>query len=70
MCFDYVFREAQETNPPKYEYKADAKSLLLVNLTKKKYSLSQINDWYNTPEVQKFHNEGYTGKWFAKLTRN
>jgi hypothetical protein len=30
------------------------------------YSLSQINDWYSTPEVQKFHNEGYRGKWFAK----
>ena len=51
---------------PKYEYKADAKSLFTCSLTKKKYSLSQINDWYSTPEVQKFHNEGYRGKWFAK----
>ena len=51
---------------PKYEYKADAKSLFTCSLTKKKYKLSQINEWYLTEGVQNFVKQGYTGKWFAK----
>ena len=51
---------------PKYEYKADAKSLFTCSLTKKKYKLSQINEWYLTEEVQNFVKQGYTGKWMAK----
>jgi len=51
---------------PKYEYKADAKSLFTCSLTKKKYKLSQINEWYLTEGVQNFVKQGYTGKWMAK----
>ena len=51
---------------PKYEYKADAKSLFTCSLTKKKYKLSQINEWFMTEGVQNFAKQGYTGKWFAK----
>ena len=50
----------------KFEYKADAKSLFTCSLTKKKYKLSQINEWYLTEEVQNFVKQGYTGKWMAK----
>ena len=51
---------------PKFEYKADAKSLFTCSLTKKKYKLSQINEWYSTEGVQNFVKQGYTGKWMAK----
>ena len=51
---------------PKFEYKADAKSLFTCSLTKKKYKLSQINEWYLTEGVQNFVKQGYTGKWYAK----
>ena len=51
---------------PKYEYKADAKSLFTCSLTKKKYKLSQIDEWYHTEGVQNFVRQGYSGKWFAK----
>jgi hypothetical protein len=51
---------------PKFEYKADAKSLFTCSLTKKKYKLSQINEWYLTEGVQNFVKQGYTGKWMAK----
>jgi hypothetical protein len=66
FCALTMYLRSTGNKAPKYEYKADAKSLFTCSLTKKKYSLSQINDWYSTPEVQKFHNEGYRGKWFAK----
>ena len=51
---------------PKFEYKADAKSLFTCSLTKKKYKLSQIDEWYNSEGVQNFVKQGYTGKWMAK----
>ncbi len=51
---------------PKFEYKSDAKSLFTCSLTKKKYKLSQINEWYLTEGVQNFVKQGYTGKWMAK----
>ena len=55
---------------PKFEYKADAKSLFTCSLTKKKYKLSQIDQWYNTEGVQNFVRQGYTGKWYAKTEVN
>jgi hypothetical protein len=42
------------------------KSLFTCSLTKKKYKLSQINEWYLTEGVQNFVKQGYTGKWMAK----
>jgi len=51
---------------PKYEYKASAESLFICSATKKKYKLSQINEWYQTEAVQRLVQQGYTGKWFAK----
>ena len=55
---------------PKFEYKADAKSLFTCSLTKKKYKLSQINEWFMTEGVQNFVRQGYTPKWFAKTQTN
>ena len=55
---------------PKFEFKANAESLFTCSLTKKKYKLSQINEWYLSPEVQKFHNEGYRAKWYGKTEHN
>ncbi len=51
---------------PKMEYKANSESLFTCSLTKKKWKLSQINEWYQTEGVQNFVKKGYTGKWFAK----
>ena len=55
---------------PKFEFKASADSLFTCSLTKKKYKLSQVNEWYLSPEVQKFHNEGYRAKWYGKTEHN
>ena len=51
---------------PKYEYKANAESLFTCSLTKKKYKLSQFNEWYMTEGVQNFAKRGHTPKWYAK----
>ena len=51
---------------PKMEYKANSESLFTCSLTKKKYKLSQINEWYQTEGVQRLVKQSYTGKWFAK----
>ena len=55
---------------PKFEYKADAKSFFTCSLTKKKYKLSQVNEWYLTPEVQKYHLQGYRAVWYGKTEHN
>ena len=55
---------------PKFKYKASADSVFTCSLTKKKYKLSQVNEWYLSPEVQKFHNEGYRAKWYGKTEHN
>ena len=53
---------------PSYEYSASAsKSKLMCSLTKKLYSISQILDWYKTPEVQAYANEGYELKCASKI---
>ena len=52
---------------PKYEYSGEASKVKFTcSLTKKKYSLSQVNEWFMTPEVQKYHNAGYVLKYMAK----
>ena len=51
---------------PKFEFKASADSVFTCSLTKKKYKLSQVSEWFMTEGVQNFVKQGYTGKWFAK----
>ena len=66
FCALTLYLNPTGNTSPKYEYKADAKSLFTCSLTKKKYKLSQINEWYLTEGVQNFVKQGYTGKWMAK----
>ena len=66
FCALTLYLNPTGNKSPKFEYKADAKSLFTCSLTKKKYKLSQINEWYLTEGVQNFVKQGYTGKWFAK----
>jgi hypothetical protein len=52
---------------PKYEYSGDSSAVKYTcSLTKRKYTLSQITEWFMTPEVQKYHNAGYKLKEMAK----
>lgn len=52
---------------PKYEYSGEASKVKFTcSLTKKKYSLSQVNDWFMTPEVQKYSKAGYVLKYMTK----
>lgn len=52
---------------PKYEFSGDASKIKYTcSLTKRKYTLSQITEWFMTPEVQKYHNAGYVLKEMAK----
>ena len=66
FCALTMYLRPTGNKSPKFEYKADAKSLFTCSLTKKKYKLSQINEWFMTEGVQNFVKQGYTGKWFAK----
>ena len=66
FCALTMYLRSTGKKAPKFEYKADAKSLFTCSLTKKKYKLSQINEWYSTEGVQNFVRQGYTGKWYAK----
>ena len=53
---------------PSYEYSAIAsKQKFICSITKRKYSLSQVNDWFNTPEVQKYVQAGYVLKYITKV---
>ena len=70
FCALTLYLRPTGNKAPKFEYKADAKSLFTCSLTKKKYKLSQIDEWYNTEGVQNFVRQGYTGKWFAKTETN
>ena len=48
---------------PKYEFSADASKVKYTcSITKRKFTLSQVNEWFMTPEVQKYHNAGYVLK--------
>ena len=52
---------------PKYEYSGEASKVKFTcSLTKRKYSLSQVNDWFLTPEVQKYSKAGYVMKYMTK----
>ena len=52
---------------PKYEWSGDSSAIKYTcSLTKRKYTLSQITEWFMTPEVQKYHNAGYKLKEMAK----
>ena len=66
FCALTLYLNPTGNKSPKFEYKADAKSLFTCSLTKKKYKLSQISEWFMTEGVQNFVKQGYTGKWFAK----
>ena len=56
---------------PKYEYSGEASKVKFTcSLTKRKYSLSQINDWFHTPEVQKYVQAGYVLKYMTKVQEN
>jgi hypothetical protein len=39
----------------------------MCSLTKKLYGLTQVMDWYNTPEVQAYAKDGYVLKWGSKI---
>ena len=53
---------------PKYEYSGEASKVKFTcSLTKRKYSLSQVNDWFNTAEVQKYVQAGYVLKYMTKV---
>ena len=45
FCALTMYLRPTGNKSPKFEYKADAKSLFTCSLTKKKYKLSQINEW-------------------------
>ena len=66
FCALTLYLNPTGNKSPKFEYKADAKSLFTCSLTKKKYKLSQVSEWFMTEGVQNFVKQGYTGKWFAK----
>jgi hypothetical protein len=52
---------------PKYEYSGEASKVKFTcSLTKKKYGLSQINEWVRTPEVSKYTQAGYVLKYMTK----
>ena len=66
FCALTLYLNPTGNKSPKFEYKADSKSLFTCSLTKKKYKLSQISEWFMTEGVQNFVKQGYTGKWMAK----
>ena len=56
---------------PSYEYSGEASKVKFTcSLTKRKYSLSQVNDWFLSPEVQKYHRAGYVLKYMTKTEEN
>ena len=53
---------------PSYEYSASStKSKFMCSLTKKLYGLTQVMEWYQTPEVQAYAKDGYVLKWGSKI---
>ena len=53
---------------PSYEYSASStKAKFMCSLTKKLYGISQVMEWYNTPEVQVYVKAGYNLKWGSKI---
>jgi len=53
---------------PSYQYSASStKAKFMCSLTKKLYGISQVMEWYNTPEVQAYVKAGYNLKWGSKV---
>ena len=53
---------------PSYQYSASStKAKFMCSLTKKLYGISQVMEWYNTPEVQAYAKAGYNLKWGSKI---
>ena len=53
---------------PSYEYSASStKAKFMCSLTQKLYGISEVMDWYNTPQVQAYAKAGYNLKWGSKI---
>jgi len=53
---------------PSFEYQASsAKAKFQCSLTKKLYGLSEVMNWYKTPEVQAYAQQGYMLKWGSRI---
>jgi hypothetical protein len=53
---------------PSYEYSASStKAKFMCSLTKKLYGISQVMEWYQTPEVQAYVKDGFSLKWGSKI---
>tara|TARA_R110000782_G_scaffold159665_1_gene251758 strand:- start:212 stop:676 length:465 start_codon:yes stop_codon:yes gene_type:complete len=53
---------------PSMEYGASStKAKLMCSLTQKLYGISEVMEWYNTPQVQAYAKAGYNLKWGSKI---
>ena len=53
---------------PSFEYQAPStKAKFQCSLTKKLYGLSEVMNWYKTPEVQAYAQQGYMLKWGSRI---
>jgi len=53
---------------PSFEYQAPStKAKFMCSLTSKLYGLSEVMNWYKTPEVQAYVRAGYVLKWGSKI---
>lgn len=53
---------------PSFEYQASSsKAKFQCSLTKKLYGLSEVMNWYKTPEVQAYAQQGYMLKWGSRI---
>ena len=53
---------------PSFEYQAPStKAKFQCSLTKKLYGLSEVMNWYQTPEVQAYARAGYMLKWGSRV---
>ena len=53
---------------PSFEYQAPStKAKFQCSLTKKLYGLSEVMNWYQTPEVQAYARAGYMLKWGSRI---
>jgi len=53
---------------PSFEYQASSsKAKFMCSLTKKLYGLSEVMNWYKTPEVQAYARAGYMLKWGSRV---
>ena len=53
---------------PSFEYQAPStKAKFQCSLTKKLYGLREVMNWYKTPEVQAYAQQGYMLKWGSRI---